>query len=122
MMTGLKPTNWNNDPDIADVANLNEQDQACLEEIKAVLTKPSRTARFGVTLLHSHFRLADDEVFLEHTDEKARTLVTSPIRFADIVHKHYRPTVWRFDGEKAQGCSYCPMDEDGNHHGYKEQC
>lgn len=122
MPTDLRPTNWNGDPDIADVEALDAADEACLDELRSVLIKHRKASRFGVTLLHSHFKLADDEVFLEHTDTVARTLLSQPVRFADIEHKHYRPTVWRFDGEKAHGCSYCPTDAKGNHFGYKEPC
>ena len=122
MMTDLRPTNWNDLPNIDDVEILTEQDEQCLNEIKAILDRHGRTGKFGVTLLHSHFRLDEDEVFLEHTDANARTLLSRPVKFSEIANKPYRPTVWRFDGPKASGCSYCPPGAGGRHSGYKEPC
>jgi len=114
--------NWNDLPNIDDLDVLTERDEQCLKEIKGVLERHNRTRKFGITLLHSHFVLNDDEVFLEHTDAVARTLVSRPITITEIANKPYRPTVWRFDGLKAHGCSYCPTDKDGDHNGYKEPC
>jgi len=122
MITELRPMNWNDLPDIDDVEHMTEKDHQCLNEIKAVLDRYGRTRRFGITLLHSHFRLGDDEVFLEHSDEIARTLFSRPVKLSEIANKPFRPTVWRFDGVKAQGCSYCPTGEDKKHYGYKEPC
>jgi hypothetical protein len=123
MLTDLRPMNWNGDPDITNLEVLNTNDEACLEEMRAVLARHGKLSRFGVTLLHSHFKLAKDEVFLEQTDPLARTLLSSPVRYAEIRNQNYRPTVWRFDGEAAYGCSYCPTTPDGKRHsGYKESC
>lgn len=118
----MNPTNWNDDPNINEVEALNRADEACLDEIRDVLKKHNKTSRFGVTLLHSHFRLAKDEVLLEHISESERTLMSRPVRLTEMASKDYRPTVWRFDGEKAHGCSYCPTDANGRHHGSKEPC
>jgi len=114
--------NWNDLPDIADVEHLTERDEKCVDEIRAVLERYNRTSKFGITLLHSHFSLADDEVFLEHCDTEQRILLTRPVKLSEIKNRHYRPTVWRFDGAANQACSYCPTDRDGNHLGYKEPC
>lgn len=122
MIDQLRPTNWNDLPNISDLDSLNETDEHCLKEIKTVLERHNRTRKFGITLLHSHFAINEDEVFLEHTDVATRTLVSRPISTLELANKSYRPTVWRFDGEKPQGCSYCPTDEDHNHLGYKEPC
>ena len=121
-MTELRPMNWNDLPHINDVETVTPEDEQCLNEIKAVLERYGRTDKFGITLLHSHFPLADDEVFLEHTDEQARTLLSRPVKYSEILNKPYRPTVWRFDGEKAQGCAYCPLDAKNRHMGYKMPC
>ena len=122
MFTFARPTNWNDLPHINETAVLSESDEACLGELKEVLLKHEKAARFGVALLHKHFQLTDGEVLLEHCDEKARSLLTTPVRFEEIKEKAYRPTVWRFDGANNHGCSYCPTGKDGDHYGYKEPC
>jgi len=116
---------WNDLPLIDDVLSLDETDNQCLEEIRRVMQRHAKTQRFGVTLLHHHFSLSNDELLVEHCDFDRRMLVTTPQRASEISERGYRPTVWRFDGMRAHACAYCPTheDNDGNskHDGYKEQ-
>ena len=66
--------------DIDDVEPINAKDADCLKELYGVLKRHERHERFGVTLLHKHFPLLDDEVMLEHTDSKGRRLELRPAK------------------------------------------
>jgi hypothetical protein len=115
----MHPMTWNDLPSIHDVPCLDDTDERCLEEIRTVVQKHGKARRFGVTLLHQHFTLSEDELLVEHCDFARRTLVTAPEKASDIIEHNYIPTVWRFDGQRAHACGYCPTH--GNQHdGYKE--
>lgn len=115
----MRPTTWNDLPNIHDVPPLDDSDRQCLEDIRAVVERHGKAKRFGVTVLHQHFLMAEDEVLVEHCDQEQRTLVTAPEKATEIIRREYLPTVWRFDGKFPQVCAYCPMH--GNQHdGYKE--
>lgn len=115
---------WNDLPLIDDALALDESDSRCLDEIREVLERNGKEKRFGVSLLHHHFQLSDDEVLVEHCDIKKRTLVTAPLKASAISDRYFRPTVWRFDGHQAHICAYCAVTEDSEgrqrHAGYKD--
>lgn len=81
--------------DIDEVAPLGPDDQACVDEIRAVLAKHDALQRFGLTLLHDHFPVADDEMLVEEIDVENRILMSRPekIRPDDRVIE----TSWRLD-------------------------
>jgi hypothetical protein len=70
-------------PDIDAVAPFGPDDAVCLKEVNEVLRKHNATARFGVSLLHSHFPMAEDEILLEETDVLNRRQTISVIKMAD---------------------------------------
>ncbi len=110
---------WNDLPSIHAVERVDPSDEACLEAVREVIALHGKTRRFGVTLLHQHFPLGDDELLVEHCDVERRTLVTAPMKGSEVIARRYIPTVWRFDGPRANVCAYCPVH--GNQHdGYKE--
>ena len=104
----MHPMTWNDLPSIHDVGDIDEADERCLDEIKTVLERHDKVNRFGVALLHQHFKLSDEELLVEHCDVEGRTLTTRPATEKDFILRHYLPTVWRFDGGRAQACAYCP--------------
>ena len=59
--------------DITEVIPLSEKDDELIQELVAVLRKHNALDRFGLTLLHQHFDIGDDEVMVESTDIEART-------------------------------------------------
>ncbi|EKS35365.1 hypothetical protein [Afipia clevelandensis] len=79
-----KADQWNHLPDIHDVPPLSGHDEACLTAVREVLARHGCLERFGLTLLHKHFGMSDDEVLVEAVDEQSRTLVTKPVRIADL--------------------------------------
>jgi hypothetical protein len=75
---------WNHLPDIHDTRPLDGNDRACLSEIRDVLSKYGCLDRFGVSLLHKHFEVADDEILVESVYQKERKLVTQPMKLAAL--------------------------------------
>ncbi|WP_146992459.1 hypothetical protein [Bradyrhizobium macuxiense] len=76
------------------VVPLNESDGAVFEALRNVLIKHDATDRFGITLLHSHFPLDNDETLLESTDDVNRVIQIAPHRGA--LPKDAVETAWRF--------------------------
>jgi len=76
----IAPLEWARINDIHEVEPLHEEDLACLADIRAVLAKHGKCDRFGVTLVHRHFDLAEDEVMLESTDIHNRVLTVRPVK------------------------------------------
>jgi hypothetical protein len=61
----MQPLQWKTLKDIDEVRRIDDSDSECLEAIRKVLEKHDCLDRFGVTLLHSHFDVAEDEMMLE---------------------------------------------------------
>ena len=92
-------------PDINEVKPLSEEDQPLVDELVAVLEKHNALGRFGITLLHQHFSIKEDEVLLETTDRKKRTQLIRPVKMEDVESLDYTETSWRLDtGEAAMRC------------------
>lgn len=83
--------------DIDDVAPLSNVDKPCLDEIRAVLAKHDALQRFGITLLHEHFEVAEDEILVETIDAKTRTLTSRPEKVSELSNYNAVETSWRLD-------------------------
>lgn len=89
---------WKGLPDIDDVDPMGEQDRPVIEEVRSVLEKHDALGRFGLTLLHSHFELADDEILVECVDAENRTLTVRPRSTSEIPDDvEVTVTSWRLD-------------------------
>lgn len=95
----LQPIQWSSLDHIDEVRKIDDTDAPCLEEIRAVLEKYNCLERFGVSLLHSHFQLADDEMMLETTNVANREHWVRPVKKADIEKDGLttQATILRFD-------------------------
>ncbi|MBR0726780.1 hypothetical protein [Bradyrhizobium manausense] len=71
------------DIDTADVGIITADDQACLDEVGSCLLGAKVHSRFGLTLLHSHFPVYDDEMLLEEVNADERVITVRPVR-ADL--------------------------------------
>jgi len=67
------------DIDATGVGVVNGVDQECLNEIGGCLVRARLHARFGVTLLHSHFPVGDDETLLEEVQTDAQLISLRPV-------------------------------------------
>ncbi len=79
-----------------DVHAISEADKECLMEVAAVLQKHGALNRFGVTLLHRHFEIAEDEVLVEDCDREARTLTSRPVKESQLARFDAAETNWCF--------------------------
>ena len=116
----VMPMQWADLNEIDVVEPLNENDYACLAEVREVLTRHNKRDRFGVALLHKHFEVADDEVLMERSNHKDRVLTITPGKREDA--RNIIETVWRLqDGLqnemlKPQQVCVPPSFYDSRHH------
>ena len=75
----IRPMEWGKLSDIDDVEPISEADRECMSELLQVLKRHGREGRFGLTLLHKHFDLAENEIMREEVDVEARTLIIRPV-------------------------------------------
>jgi hypothetical protein len=73
MALSIRPMQWANLPELHQTAALDDSDLDCLEEIRGVLSRHEKLARFAVHLAHRHFELAPDEILIERPDPDGRT-------------------------------------------------
>ena len=87
-------------PSIFEVVPVGPQDEQCFAEVRAVLERHDALQRFGLTLLHRHFDMADDELLIESIDVDGRVLTLRPERLdsPDLGIE----TSWRLDDPVAQ--------------------
>jgi hypothetical protein len=107
---------WSRLDNINNVRPIDEGDTACLNEIRDVLAKHDCLRRFGVSLLHSHFDLADDEMLLETTNVAKREHWVRPVKKAAMAEMglEAQTTVLCFDDlGYSQNCG-CLRDKDGH--------
>jgi hypothetical protein len=102
--------------DIDDIQPLSTADHACLNDIREVLKKHGRLDRFGVTLLHQHFPIGENEVLVETSDSEARELRMT-VRSSDILTSgRLVETSWRLrDGAVLTGCYGACVAAGGGH-------
>ncbi len=106
-------------PRIDEVAPMGERDRAVMDEIRSVLVKHGALKRFGVTLLHSHFDLADDEILVETVDAEKRTLTIRPMPAKEAMAAGDPvETSWRLDSPsgKPECVIHCFRSSDGTIH------
>ncbi len=87
-------------PDIDEVISFGPDDEACFDEIRAVLEKHHALHRFGIILLHQHFDIADNEVLVENIDRENRILTSRPAKVEST--RSAVEASWRLDSKKKQ--------------------
>lgn len=102
--------------DIDSVQPLGEDDHACLLEIREVLERHGRLGRFGITLLHSHFPISEDEVLVEVCDDQARSLTMTVQSSTVLKSPNIKATSWRMtDGASMVSCLTSCVSSNGQH-------
>ncbi|WP_374138117.1 MULTISPECIES: hypothetical protein [unclassified Sphingomonas] len=120
VQVALMPVQWADLKDIEDVDPINSADDECLREIYDVLKRYGKSGRFGINLIHKHFDMNDDEVLLEITDKKERSLVLRPAKRDSAAVQRTVETSWVLseDGNQkvtAQCYVRCVRNIHGNH-------
>jgi hypothetical protein len=109
----------NDQPERIDaVETVGPQDEAVIDEVRKVLENHGALDRFGLTLLHSHFDVAPDEVLVETVDAEARTLTIRPRPKAELDEKADPiETSWRLSPDGGRECIvYCYRPKGGDFH------
>lgn len=120
MSDKIGTVHWNDFPDIGDVQPLTTDDEACLAEIREVLRRRGALSRFGVTLMHRHFDMAEDEMLVEYPDTTGRRLVTIVEKAVNHNAATSTPTAWSLEGLRAAVRCVCARD-DSSHLGYHRE-
>lgn len=116
--------NLNDCPDIDAVSPLSETDKFCLNEIAKVLSQHKLEGRFGITLLHKHFDISDDEIMLETQDRARRELRSAPVKMTSLRDVPFTETQWRVTSGEIKVVAGCAGGYEGammtSHYGYKD--
>jgi hypothetical protein len=100
----IEASQFNELLDIDEVQPLSAEEMPFVEEFKQLLQKHNKLDRFGLTLLHRHFDLADGEVLLEDTDVNRRIQEIRPIKADSLPAGSAMETAWRFDEGPKMWC------------------
>ena len=93
----------NRQPDIHETDARTESEAAVFLEIKGVLKKYGLETKYGLTLLHKHFDLAEDEILIEYTDVENRTLTSKPTKIGTVSSNSLIETTWALDQDVVMG-------------------
>jgi hypothetical protein len=98
--------------DIHEVSSRSPAEDGCFAELKEVLRRHGLEKKYGITLLHKHFDLRDDEILVEHTDIGQRTLVSKPMKVGSVPTQNLIEVTWSLDNDLVVGnCrSHCYYD------------
>jgi hypothetical protein len=95
MQLSIQPMQWTILPELQDAPPLDDDDLACLREVRDALARHGRLQRFAIHLAHRHFELAPDEILIERPDPDGRTQHVTVGRLADAPDA--QPTTWLFE-------------------------
>lgn len=109
----LGSTKQNRLPDISEALRRTDADQPLMDDLIAVLRRHNALDRFGITLLHQHFDIADDEVLLETTDVRSREQLIRPVKKSSLEGIDYTETSWRLDSGSPMMACVCVYSSDG---------
>lgn len=103
---------WAKIEDISETEPLNEGDQQCISEVRKVLQRHGKLKKFGLTLIHSHFPIGEDEVLVEEVSKVDRTLTIKPMKASMV--KNAVDTQWCLDNETV--LLKCWVNANGEHY------
>src|ERR1700739_1253436 len=96
------------DMDATDVAVLDADDRACLDELGHYLVSADTWQRFAIWLLHKHFEPAPGEVFMERAIAAPRGTQTPLVQHR--LGWGLKPTSMRFDPGVSSGVRVIGME------------
>ncbi len=106
-------------PRIDSIEPMGDGDRVVIDAVREVLEQHGALERFGLTLLHSHFDLNDDEILVEKVDAENRTLTISPMPAQEAMASGDPiETSWRLDSPSGnpQCLVYCFRAPGGDFH------
>ena len=98
-------------PDVNDVVKYSDLDKPLFDELYSVLNKFNALERFGISLLHNHFDLKENEVLLERTNRTNRTQTIEPISEVELMAMTYIETSWRLDVDGPKPEFRCQVEQ-----------
>ena len=103
--------------DINEVEPRSAKDDALFAELASVLKKHGALDRFGISLLHTHFDVSEDEIMMETNDPVTRTLIMEPLKKSELEGTEYSETSWHLgpNGEVQMGCVCKKLGTDHSH-------
>jgi len=102
--------------DIRDVEPRSEADDLFFREIYEVFKKHNALSRYGVTLLHKHFDVANNEMLVETTDRTARVQTIRAVNKSELLNEPVIETSWRLDtGYPLVTCVCVKSGDDHSH-------
>jgi len=111
---------WMNTQDLHDCEPLNEQDLACMNEMRAVLAKHGKLERFALHLIHKHFDIAEDEVLVEYSDATRREQFFRVEKADSETARHAIPTTWTLQQIQPMARCVCAYRQGHGHLGRHE--
>lgn len=84
----------NRQKDIHEVEPRLESETAAFIELREVLVRHGLEQKYGLTLLHKHFDLAENEIMVEFTDLETRTLISKPTDADSVSESNIREVTW----------------------------
>ena len=113
----IQPMQWKPIIDISEVEPLTEDDKELFRDVRDVLKKYGALDRFGLSVIHKHFDIDEDEGLLECTDIENRTLVTKPIKMSEMDIENTTVTQWKLSDDDAVAAVGCRCARVGSSHG-----
>ncbi|TCV79275.1 hypothetical protein [Sulfurirhabdus autotrophica] len=103
--------------DFDQVVPYTDKDHPLFNELYEVLKRHGALRRFGITLLHQHFPITDEEILLEKTNIEDRIMMIRPTQKTELKGKKYLETSWRLDtGTPVMVCVCVPKSNGGHDH------
>ena len=93
----------NSQKDIHQVDRRLDAEAAAFSELRSVLERHGLERKYGITLLHKHFDLAEDEMMVEHTDVASRTLISRPAKIDSVAPENMIEVTWSLDRAATAG-------------------
>ncbi|MBA4025026.1 MAG: hypothetical protein C0482_21950 [Gordonia sp.] len=107
---------WNGLNRIHNVPGMGDDDESLIAELQEVLVRHGAQHRIGITLLHSHFDLKEDEVLIERVDADNKRLTITAEKASDFEADQLLPTMWRLDTPSRQALQYCWRPRNSPYH------
>lgn len=111
---------WSRLRDLRDVAPIDAEDIACMNELRQVLTRHDRLGRFALHLVHKHFDISADEMLVETSDPSTRELHLHVEPRANAALAGAIPPSWTLDTDRASVTCVCAVRSSQGHLGRHE--